>query len=195
MIKIRYYLLTLLILLSSTSVVKVIAQDSYRFASEGEVEVTGTSSLHDWHMKLSAYESALSLMLTSDSLVIYPSHIMAKAADLKSDSRLMDKKAHGALQADKIKLIHFNVDENQVLYYSNSVEQLIKGQLNIAGVKKDVEFSCKLQRTTNKTLRIQGELTLKMSDFGIDPPTAMMGTLKTGDDITIIYNLTIELVE
>jgi hypothetical protein len=28
-----------------------------------------------------------------------------------------------------------------------------------------------------------------MTDFGIGPPTALLGTLKTGDDITIAYTL------
>jgi hypothetical protein len=28
-----------------------------------------------------------------------------------------------------------------------------------------------------------------MTDFKIDPPTALMGTMKTGDEITISFNV------
>jgi hypothetical protein len=27
-----------------------------------------------------------------------------------------------------------------------------------------------------------------MSDFGIDPPTAVMGTIKTGDDVVVKFD-------
>ena len=34
-----------------------------------------------------------------------------------------------------------------------------------------------------------GSYIMKMTDFGVDPPTAVFGTIKTGDEITIDYNL------
>ena len=44
----------------------------------------------------------------------------------------------------------------------------------------------------DKQFQVKGEVPLKMSDFGIDPPTAMMGTLKTGNEVVIKYNLEFE---
>ena len=35
----------------------------------------------------------------------------------------------------------------------------------------------------------RGELTLKMSDYEISPPTALMGTIKTGDEVTIRFSI------
>ena len=41
----------------------------------------------------------------------------------------------------------------------------------------------------DQIINIKGEKTLKMSDFDVKPPTALLGTLKTGNDITIKFNL------
>jgi hypothetical protein len=36
-------------------------------------------------------------------------------------------------------------------------------------------------------LAFEGSQTIKMTDYGITPPTALFGTLKTGDEITITF--------
>jgi len=42
----------------------------------------------------------------------------------------------------------------------------------------------------DSTFQVKGTFSLKMTEFGIDPPTAMLGTLKTGDKITLDYTMT-----
>jgi polyisoprenoid-binding protein YceI len=41
----------------------------------------------------------------------------------------------------------------------------------------------------NKRIDVSGEINLSMSDFNIVPPTAILGTLKTGDRITVSFTL------
>jgi hypothetical protein len=37
-----------------------------------------------------------------------------------------------------------------------------------------------------------GSKKLKMTDYKIKPPTALMGTLTTGDDIEIVFTITLK---
>ena len=39
--------------------------------------------------------------------------------------------------------------------------------------------------------QVSGAYPMKMTDFGIEPPTALLGTMTTGDDVTINFNLTL----
>ena len=39
-----------------------------------------------------------------------------------------------------------------------------------------------------------GAQQVKMTDYGVDPPTALFGVLKTGDAITISFNTTFAFV-
>jgi polyisoprenoid-binding protein YceI len=56
--------------------------------------------------------------------------------------------------------------------------------LSIAGVAKEVKFKTKYDVDGNQ-ITFKGSYTFKMTDFNIDPPTAVMGTIKTGDEVTV----------
>jgi len=36
---------------------------------------------------------------------------------------------------------------------------------------------------------------IKMSDYGIDPPSFMFGTVKTGDEMTVSFNVNLAPVQ
>jgi polyisoprenoid-binding protein YceI len=43
----------------------------------------------------------------------------------------------------------------------------------------------------NGTVNATGMVPIKMTDFGIKPPTAMFGTLRTGDEVKVNFALTV----
>ena len=105
----------------------------------------------------------------------------------------MDGKTYKALEGDKHPKITFKSAEN--ISVSANTATKIKGQLSIAGKTKEVELPFTLQDASDSTVKIAGKMPVKMSDFGIDPPTAMMGALKTGDEVVISYDLTLKKSE
>ena len=62
-----------------------------------------------------------------------------------------------------------------------------KGSLNIAGVTRPVDMMVKVLIRGNRKLIFEGSQTIKMSDFDIAPPTALFGTLKTGNEVAINF--------
>ena len=60
------------------------------------------------------------------------------------------------------------------------------GVLQIAGVEREVSFDVTTQRESS-TLKVQGRLLLLMTDFGIKPPVAMLGILKTDPKVAITF--------
>jgi polyisoprenoid-binding protein YceI len=73
-----------------------------------------------------------------------------------------------------------------------ALEVLAKGNLYVAGNGQDLEFQVSGTDTGDGALRIQGQVLIKMTDFGIRPPTAMMGLLKTKNEVTIKFDLITE---
>lgn len=192
--KLRYLLLVLFVVVTANSNY-VSSQEVTHFKPEGKIEVHGTSSIHDWEMSVSEYQSQVSFILVDDTLAIQPSAVSAKTSDLLSDSRLMNNKAHDALKEDEYKTLEFKVIKEHKLIINAESPQFLEGVLSVAGVDKSVRFTARLTKSSDRLLQLQGELELKMSDFRIEPPTAMMGALKTGDDIKIIYDLFLEIKE
>lgn len=66
------------------------------------------------------------------------------------------------------------------------------GVLRVAGVERDVTFPLVLTRGEG-TLTVKGELSLLMTDFGITPPVAAMGTLKTDPKVTIVFETVLSI--
>jgi polyisoprenoid-binding protein YceI len=61
--------------------------------------------------------------------------------------------------------------------------------MQISGVTKDIVLYADAVQNSDQTVSCTGTAKLKMSDYGISPPTFMLGALKVKDDVTINYNL------
>lgn len=62
------------------------------------------------------------------------------------------------------------------------------GDIDIAGVTHPMTFILDLTYADN-TFHLTGSQPLKLSDFEIEPPTAMFGQIETGDEIEIALDL------
>jgi hypothetical protein len=58
--------------------------------------------------------------------------------------------------------------------------------LKIAGVEREVAVTMTTKRTGD-ALTVTGSLDLLMTDYGVTPPKAMMGMLKTDPKVTITF--------
>jgi hypothetical protein len=155
------------------------------------IAIRGTSSLHDWEMDLTSFNSDL-LLNQEGSLIMGFDNVTfsCKATDIKSESSLMDKKAYDALKADYYPYITFTgISGTGLVTRGNGFTGNLKGKLNIAGKTKDVTIPFDGNFTDSKTINIVASADLNMSSFNIIPPTAMFGALKTGDEITVSFSL------
>jgi hypothetical protein len=156
--------------------------------------ISGTSTLHDWKMYLKIFDSKANFILNGSLLKgIDAVTFSCKATDLKSDNSLMDRKAYSALKSETFPEIKFNmISAIEISSDKNKIMDNLKGNLFIAG--KSVPVSIPLTGAlTNingtNIIDASGEIELKMSDFNITPPTAIMGALKTGDKIKVSFSL------
>lgn len=154
-----------------------------------ELIVSGTSSLHDWDIKAEQRKGSIVLDL-SNKLQIQKLKFEVASESLKSGKGSMDKNTYKALNTKEYKNITFNlVDVKEVSDLGNGNYRIkSNGNLTIAGVTKKISLDFNLQVSTGKIV-IKGEKELKMTDFNIDPPKALLGTITTGNEITIKFNI------
>ena len=96
----------------------------------------------------------------------------------------MDKNTYAALKEDKYPEIKYVLKT----YIIEGESVMLTGDLTIAGVTKSVTVTSSGNVHDDK-VELTGDLTFKMSKFGIEPPTAVMGTIKTGDEVTIKFHI------
>ena len=168
-------------------------QESYEISS-GKITINGTSSLHDWDMTAGDFNIKANISRPAEGvLIVEDLELKVKVVSLKSTKgKTMDGKAHNALKKKDHPYIFYNLSEVQSVVDKGDHFMLkTTGDLTIAGVKKAIYMDVKASLLTNGSIRFEGSKALKMTTFGMDPPTALLGTLKTGDDITIVFNITI----
>lgn len=159
---------------------------------ESSMSIQGTSSLHDWESVIKMEDVKMELHLEDgDSLILGHLRLDVPVKSIKSGNRIMDKKTYKALKADQYPIINYEV----VVFYFKE-DQIIAqdGLLKVAGKKKNIPISANIDRTNKNLVTFTGKVSFKMSDFKIAPPTAMMGTLKTGDEISIHYKIILQLI-
>ena len=64
----------------------------------------------------------------------------------------------------------------------------VVGKLTINGVEKEITMNATMSGDA-AALKAVGSVKLKMTDFGIKPVTALMGTIRTGDEVTVKFEL------
>ncbi len=187
------------ILMATTLVLPLQAQaqtDSVTldFGADTRVWVTGTSTIHDWECKVTSQSGAMTAQVGEELTAIGAASLEVKVDNIDCDSRKMNKKVGEALNdKDKTPTIAFEMESATLSDAgSDSLSAAITGQLTLAGVTKTVEFP--LAGThTGDTMTFTGSVPVRMTEYGIDPPTAMFGTLKTGDDVVVHFEVVTQL--
>lgn len=169
-----------------------------RLDPTSELSIEGTSTLHDFHCKtnkLNAYvdvDPGYTKDLTKLARPIAAVKVNIVVKTLKCGNSQMDNNMYGTLKADENQLIKYTLSGYDILDGTASPASFVantKGTLIVAGTEKPIAMKINAERTSDGKAIAQGEETLRMSDFGIAPPSFMFGRLKVGDQIKVKFNL------
>jgi hypothetical protein len=69
----------------------------------------------------------------------------------------------------------------------------VEGDLALAGSKRRVRTQVVGERLAEGLYRVTGEMNLRMTDFGIEPPTALMGVIKARNQLRVRFDLRLKL--
>lgn len=156
---------------------------------ESSLTIQGTSSVHDWESIVENFNVEIRITESDSSNINIESLFFeAEVNSIKSGKRLMDRKTRGAFNEGDNPTITFTFSE---ILSISSESITVAGSLNMAGVTKDIEVTGQIEMTANE-LKISGNKELLMTDYGMKTPTAMAGALKTGDKVTINFNINLD---
>ena len=110
--------------------------------------------------------------------------ISIAAGSLKSTKEGIDKNMHKALKVKEHAQITFSLKRLE----GAPGALLATGTLRIAGVEREVTMPLKTSRQ-GANLAVTGELDVVMTDYGITPPKAMLGMVKTDPKIKVTFEV------
>ncbi|MFI5219144.1 MAG: YceI family protein [Bacteroidia bacterium] len=185
----KIFLLTAITSLFISAAVPV--KNIYTLSEDYVVTIHGTSNLHNWDQKVGIVSGDGIVSWNKDgSFDLDAINIKMDVHSIKSDKgSIMNNKTYKALKADDYPQIIFMLTIPVKFIQSKINEKAIsaKGNLTIAGVTKSVDMQVKVFMQEHERLAFEGSQIIKMTDYGVAPPTAFFGTLKTGDEITLNF--------
>lgn len=175
----------------------VLGAPTYVFQAEpSDMTISGTSTLHDWTCDVPEIEGRLqaSPAETSDMLADLTKTQVRIAVDaIECNKDRMNRNLREAMSSNKYPNILFLLETADVAPLPDSAGTWMnvdaRGELMISGTRKQITLPVKAQRLDDGGLRFVGSTTFNMSSYGVDPPTVMLGAIKTGDEITINFDV------
>ena len=139
------------------------------------VEIHGTSTLHDWKMVSNETQT----VFENDGSKITKLNVSVQIKTLKSGDSGLDEKAYETLKIDRNNVITFKLLE------ADLAAGTIKGVFKVL----DKERTETLKPEVLTLDRVAGNFIVKMTEFGLEVPSVMFGAIKSGDEVTVKYDI------
>jgi hypothetical protein len=162
--------------------------------TSSRITIAGTSNIHAYSATTTAARLVRSQVAAPSGpsfwdVAVAPGalevfELTVPAATLASGKDGLDKNMHKALKVADHPDITFRVVASRVGTVTGALA--VDGRLSIAGVERDVTLAI-TPRREGSTLTLTGQVDLMMTDFGITPPKAMLGMLKTDPKVTLTF--------
>lgn len=187
----QHKIVFLLLLLSFAFTGMVNAQEgTYSIDMEApfEVYVSGSSTLHDWKATVGTVTDFPATLIVEEG-AIENFGFKAEVASMDGGrGSTMNNKIYKALQSEAHPQITYEQKTAAAIEALPGGEFKLTstGLLSIGGVEKTVTVDVMGTKKDGK-LVFQGAKPLKLSEFEVDPPSAMFGQIQTHDDVTVHF--------
>jgi len=128
--------------------------------------------------------------------------ISLPVASLHGGNSGMDRDMRNALNAAQhpdITYVFETVQQAAVLRDGGgrptALKLCIVGKMNMAGVARPITMDMTVRRDARGHFTVHAQTSLLMTDFGVTPPSALLGLIKADDRVTVTFDLDLVLAD
>lgn len=169
----------------------------FPFQPESRLWVEGTSTVRGFTCKATKLRGSVdpapgqtSLSVAELRKTVRGAEVTVAAAGLDCGNATMNDHMRKALKTAEHATIEFQLGTFEVAP-TGAGEGTVKlnGQLRLAGQERQITIEAVTVKEENGGLRVKGTEEVVMTDFGIKPPSLMMGTLKVGPKVKVGFDV------
>ena len=171
------------------------ANERLTMQPQSRLWIDGTSTVRSFSCKAGEVNAvveasgpnAILRLLTGDKGV-KSVKVTVPAERLDCGNGTMNEHMRKALKVDAHKTIEFRLTDYEIARGADGVAGTINGTLELGGVSKAITMKAE-GKPEGDMLHVTGAYDLKMTEFGLRPPTLMFGRIKVGETVKVKYDL------
>ena len=162
---------------------------------ESRLWINGTSTVRAFECKAGAIEAkvespsanAVAALLAGEKAVTTAT-VTVPAERLDCGNGTMNEHMKKALKVKDNPTIEFTVESYTLAKAADGTQAQLNGTLTLGGVTKPITVSA-LGKGEGDALRVTGSYEIRMTEYGLKPPTLMLGTLKVNERVKVGFDL------
>ena len=166
---------------------------------ESRLWVSGTSTVRAFQCQAAAFDAkiessgadAVAAVLAGEKAVS-TIEVTVPAEKLDCRNGTMNEHMRKALKAKEFPTVVFRATSYDLARTSESVGVTLNGTLTLGGVEKPITVNAQAKPGADGTLVVSGTREVRMTEFGLKPPTLMLGTMKVDEKITVGFEVVLK---
>jgi polyisoprenoid-binding protein YceI len=157
--------------------------------------ISGTSTVKSFECSATAFDAnvesapgATAAVLAGDKAVSAV-EIRVNADKIDCKNGTMNEHMLKALKAKQNPTIVFKLASYDLAKQTDTVRVTLNGTLALGGVEKPISLTVNATEGASGMLHVVGTHELRMTEWGLKPPTLMLGTMKVGDRVKVGFDL------
>lgn len=171
---------------------------TYTLLPASTLKINGTTNVHDFScLSKQVFEprEVFSVPGNGRNLCFQQAELALKASNLDCGSQGINRDMQKALKADRHPHIFLRVHEVQTPANNYSWQSLtVHASLTLAGLQRNLSIPVQYQQQSPHRARVRGTYQLHLTDFGIEPPKAMLGLIQVKDLLLLEFDLHLEMI-
>ena len=160
----------------------------------GQITIAGTSTVRSWTCAVAPAVDVTMTAAGAEALLrgeraVETVNVTVQVAEVDCNNGKMNDHLRKALKAEAHPTIRYELSTYDVTDTAEGASVSAQGELTIAGATQPVVMAITLVRDEDGSVRARGEHQVVMPQFGVKPPSLMLGTMKVGEKVTITFDV------
>ena len=166
--------------------------------AESRLWVGGTSSVRGWECKATTFTATIESAPNAAATVLAGEKavgavdLTAAVDKLECGNGQMNGHMRKALKSEEHAQIAFRMTSYELARSDSVLVVTMDGALTLGGTEKPIQLVGMATPATDGALRVSGTYSLKMTDFGLKPPTLMFGRIKVHDLVKVGFDVVLK---
>ena len=165
---------------------------------DSQLWVEGTSTVRSFKCTAKSMDAVIATSRADAVTALYAGEkavttvaLQIPAAQLDCRNGQMNEHMLKALKAGANPMIAFELGSYE-LVTDGKVHAKLAGTLRLGGVTKPIALDADLIQEAEGGVRVKGSYDLRMTDYGLKPPSLMMGTMKVHEMVKVNFDLVLK---